>query len=85
MDDTQNSTVKPGSSALLDGWLTRQQLAVEIGVSTDTLQRWETRRAGPPCLRIGRRVYYRADAFRDWLVSRERAQAARPSRQGARR
>jgi hypothetical protein len=85
MDDTQNSTVKPGSSALLDGWLTRQQLAVEIGVSTDTLQRWETRRVGPPCLRIGRRVYYRADAFRDWLVSRERALATRASRQGARR
>ena len=81
--DAQQVSPEPRDGRLLDGWLTRQQLAVEIGVSTDTLQRWETRRVGPPCVRIGRRVFYRAEAFRDWLVSRERALAARPSRQGA--
>jgi hypothetical protein len=50
--------------------------ATEIGVSVDTLQRWETRRIGPPCVRIGRKVLYRAEAFRDWLVSRERGPLA---------
>jgi hypothetical protein len=84
-DHQQPEKANPERPNLLSGWLSRAAVAAEIGVSTDTLQRWETRRVGPPCLRIGRRVYYRAEAFRDWLVSRERAQAARPSRQGTRR
>jgi hypothetical protein len=41
-------------------------------VSVDTLARWETRYIGPPCVRVGRKVLYRAEAFREWLVSRER-------------
>jgi hypothetical protein len=61
---------------LLGGWLTRAQVATEIGVSVDTLQRWETRRIGPPCVRIGRKVLYCAEAFRDWLISRERGPLA---------
>ena len=60
-----------GGVPLLDGWLTRAKVAAEIGVSIDTLARWETRRIGPPCVRIGRKVLYRAQAFRDWLVARE--------------
>jgi hypothetical protein len=70
-------TIPSGTSALLDGWLTRARVAEEIGVTLDTLQRWETRRTGPPCVRIGRQVLYRADAFREWLISRERAPASR--------
>ena len=27
---------------------------------------------GPPLVRIGRRVFYRADAFREWMIARER-------------
>jgi len=61
-----------GGVSLLDGWLSRVQVAQEIGVSVDTLARWETRRIGPPCIRIGRKVLYRTDAFREWLISRER-------------
>lgn len=81
MDD-QQTEVAAGTAPLLDGWLTRAQVAKEIGVSVDTLARWETRRIGPPCVRIGRKVLYRAEAFREWLVSRERgplnAKCARP-------
>jgi hypothetical protein len=68
------------SAPLLGGWLTRAQVAAEIGVSVDTLARWGTRRIGPPCVRIGRKVLYRAEAFREWLVSRERG--ALPSNGG---
>jgi hypothetical protein len=64
------------SRALLGGWLSRTQIATEISVSVDTLQRWETHRIGPPCVRIGRKVLYRADAFREWLISRERGPTA---------
>jgi hypothetical protein len=57
---------------VLEGWLTRERVASEIGVTVDTLARWETRRIGPPCIRIGRKVLYRAEAIREWLVARER-------------
>lgn len=71
MDD-QRAESAAGTAPLLIGWLTRAQVASEIGVSVDTLARWETRRIGPPCVRMGRKVLYRADAFREWLISRER-------------
>ena len=32
---------------LLIGWLNRSELAEELGLSIDTLQRWETRRFRP--------------------------------------
>ena len=70
MDTQHEDETAPGK--LLDGWLTRRQVAEEVGVSVDTLERWENRRCGPPCVRLGRKVIYRADAFREWLVSRER-------------
>lgn len=57
---------------LLTGWMTRAEVAAELKISVDTLQRWENQRIGPPTMRLGRRVYYRAEAFREWLVSRER-------------
>lgn len=71
-----------GRMPLLDGWLTRANVAAEIGVSVDTLARWETQRIGPPCIRVGRKVFYRADAFRDWLISRERGPIANGARRG---
>jgi len=69
---------------LLTGWMTRDEVAAELKVSVATLQRWECQRIGPPLVRLGRRVYYRAEAFREWLISRER-KAPEPSRKGGRR
>ena len=57
--------------ALLDGWLDRAELARQLALSVDTLQRWETRRVGPPCVRVGRKVLYRKEAVRDWLKEQE--------------
>ncbi len=48
----------------------------------DTLARWETRRIGPPCASIGLKVLYRAAAFREWLVSRERHPVSKGARLG---
>lgn len=56
---------------LLDGWLTRAELASEFGVTEDTLRRWASRRIGPPCVRVGNRVLYRKEGVRDWLAARE--------------
>lgn len=69
MDTQQDDGEAQGK--LLDGWLTRKEVAEEIGVSTDTLKRWENRRVGPPSIQLGRKVLYRAEAFREWLMSRE--------------
>lgn len=78
--ENQRASSTPKVVPLLEGWLARAEVAAEIGMSVDTLARWATRRIGPPCVRLGCKVLYRADAFRDWLVSRERG----PSKGAAR-
>ena len=67
-----------GADALLSGWITRTDLAAALGVTVDTLGRWEARRFGPPCVRAGRTVLYRRRAVEDWLAAQEmpRARAA---------
>jgi transcriptional regulator with XRE-family HTH domain len=54
--DSQRGESAAGTAPLLSGWLTRAQVASEIGVSVDTLARWESQGIGPPCVRIGRKV-----------------------------
>lgn len=61
-----------GSTVLMEGWMGRREVAEALGISAATLQRWQTRRIGPPLVRIGRRVFYRADAFREWMICQER-------------
>lgn len=56
---------------LLEGWLTRAELAAEFGVTEDTLRRWTSRRSGPPCVRVGNRILYRKEGVLDWLAARE--------------
>ena len=34
-----------------------------------------TRRMGPPCVRVGRKVLYRMEADRDWLREQEARKA----------
>lgn len=66
MDDQVNAQRNGAASAeLMQGWMGRREVAEALGISTATLQRWQTRR-------IGRRVFYRADAFREWMISQER-------------
>jgi predicted DNA-binding transcriptional regulator AlpA len=73
MDDQVNGQQAGGASAdLMQGWLGRREVAEALGISAATLQRWQSQRVGPPLVRIGRRVFYRADAFREWMISRER-------------
>lgn len=55
----------------LAGYLLEPAVADAVGVTVNTLRSWNAQRSGPPRVKIGRRIFYRADAFRDWLRSRE--------------
>jgi hypothetical protein len=72
------------SDGLLGGWISRTDLAQQLGVSEDTLRRWDVLRSGPPCIRAGRKIYYRRSAVIEWLEDQERADLRR-ARRGSRR
>ena len=59
------------SPNLLQDYLTRAELAEQLGKNARTLIRWEQDRVGPPVTRIGRKVLYRIPAVMLWLQSRE--------------
>ena len=61
---------------LLRGWISRYDLAQELGLSVDTLGRWERRRKGPACVRAGRKIFYRMSVVQDWLQSQEMQRVA---------
>jgi hypothetical protein len=80
MRQTDTSVADPRQAppgAILAGWISRGELARELGLSEDTLRRWEDRRIGPVCVRAGRRVYYRRAAVQDWLAGQEAGKQAR--------
>jgi hypothetical protein len=78
---TQTDTQPVQSPAhLLDDWISRDALARELSVTPDTLGRWEARREGPPCTRIGRKVLYRRASVQDWLHAQEQTRPTRRHR-----
>lgn len=64
-----------GADKLLDGMVSRQDLAMQLGLSVDTLRRWEAEGDGPASIRVGRRVLYRITVVNAWLRSREKKAA----------
>jgi predicted DNA-binding transcriptional regulator AlpA len=65
----QQETASP--RFLLEGLSRPESLAQELGISPRTLARWNTRREGPPRLRIGRSIFYDIAAVREWLRSKK--------------
>jgi hypothetical protein len=65
---------------LLADWISREQLAGELGIATDTLARWEARQLGPPCTRIGRKVLYRRASVQAWISAQEQSRPAQTRR-----
>lgn len=70
-EETGKSPPPAAPAGPFEDWLPRSRLAGLLGVTADTLARWESRRVGPPCIRIGRQSLYRIDAVRDWLIGLE--------------
>lgn len=77
MSDAMTLDTGAGPLNLLADWIARDQLAQELMITTDTLSRWEARREGPPCMRVGRKVFYRRSSVEQWLLSREQGQPVR--------
>lgn len=59
-------------TTLLDGYITRDQLATDFGVTPRTVLRYENEPNGLPFLEVGGRKLYRPDSVRSWLAGRER-------------
>ena len=81
-----DDSVKP----MLSDWMTRAELAAELDLTTETLSRWDARRVGPAPTRVGRKVLYRRETVRAWLLEQEQernttARQGAPRRAGARR
>lgn len=55
----------------LEGYVSRNEAAVMLGVSPETLTRWGTMRTGPASVKVGRRRLYRREAIFEWLRERE--------------
>jgi hypothetical protein len=61
---------------LLREFLTKEQLAAELGRNPRTLDRWNALGTGPPRTLVGRKVLYRQTSVRKWLAAQERSSAA---------
>ena len=75
--DTALGRITLSQTHILDGFITREQLAAELGKSPRTIDRWEVRRIGPPRVIVGRTILYRVESVRLWLQSCERHKGRR--------
>lgn len=64
-DDTR------ANAHVLEDWMTPAELASELGVSIETLRKWEHQRIGPPRVKVGQKVLYRRGGVRAWLENKE--------------
>jgi hypothetical protein len=62
------------STFLSNEYFTENELATALTKSQRTLKRWRERRIGPAPTFIGKNVFYRKDAVRQWLLRQERKQ-----------
>ncbi len=60
-----------GNPQILQGYLTRDELAAQLGRCRRTLERWHSLRIGPPRIVVGRMVLYRIDSVREWLSAQQ--------------
>jgi hypothetical protein len=59
--------------SLLEGFISEQEYARQRGVSLRTCQRDRALRKAPPHCMLGKQVFYRISAVREWLVRQERS------------
>lgn len=76
MPELSEPEQEPTTRLLLDGFLSREQLAQQLGLSLRTIDRWEALHKGPPRVCVGRTILYNTESVREWLRTREKASPA---------
>lgn len=56
---------------ILSQFLTKDELAAELGRNARTLDRWEVLGMGPPRTLVGRKILYRRKSVERWLAAQE--------------
>ena len=73
--------VAPGATQasvdLFAGYISETEYARQRGVSLRTCQRDRALRKAPPYVLIGKQVYYRVAAVREWLLAQERSSVSK--------
>ena len=71
---TDHSTPLPetGAPDLFEGYIDEHEYCRQRGVSLRTAQRDRQLRQAPPYLLVGKKVYYRIIAVREWMLRQER-------------
>lgn len=59
------------TSSPIDDYISRDELARQLGKSVRTLDRWYTMRIGPPRTKVGKSVLYRKASVVKWLEQHE--------------
>ena len=60
------------STNFLEGFISEPEYARRRGVTLRTCQRDRQLRKAPPYTKLGRQIFYRVDAVREWLTKNER-------------
>jgi hypothetical protein len=64
-----------GYARLLEGYLSREEMARQLDVHVRTLKRWDDLNIGPPVTYLGRVPFYNVASFRRWFAEQERDRA----------
>jgi predicted DNA-binding transcriptional regulator AlpA len=70
-----DTSVSKSASDTLADLLDKQTAANLLGVTARTLDRWHREQAGPPRIRLGRKIRYRRHSLENWVCGLE-AQAS---------
>ena len=63
----------PTNEPILSEFLTKEQLAAELGRNVRTLDRWAALGIGPPRTYVGRKTLYKRPSAVRWLAAQEQA------------
>lgn len=66
---------RPFAPGVLDPYITKPELAAQLGVSTSALERLCARRAGPPWIKLGRKTLFKRADVEAWLEARPKCGA----------
>jgi predicted DNA-binding transcriptional regulator AlpA len=73
--DSRQPAADQGS--VLSDYLTKKQLAAELGRSIRTIDRWLLQGDGPPPTTLGMEQLFRRDGVREWLLAKEQKRPRR--------